>query len=578
MKRLVALLWIGLLLGGLTVTPKLARADGEVYWAKRYESEAQYEASSVAIAPNGDIIVAGHYKGDLLVLRLDSEGNVRWERSYGAENWNEAYSIAVSPNGDIIVAGFTYGISTNDHFSAWLLCLDENGSPKWQKAYKVGEDNWAYAVAVAPNGDIIVAGTLKLSRYAIVLRLNTDGSVKWAMMYSSGRENRASAVAIAENGDIIVAGSTEGSNTYGYDIWVFRLDSEGNVKWGKIYGGSGDDGHSPDSDYYEKDGMDVALAPNGDILVIGEADGFHADYPYYGSWILRLDDNGDVMWHRIYEGNAHAIAVAENGDIIVSGSSLLRLSPEGDLKWSKALEGRDIEVLPNGTAILVNDSMVARFSVEDVPEYSGWEPWSDARAWVHEIDDPWEFQVNPTEVMALSAKVGISGTNARIMNISAEVETLWTYTPKGTLEVSSEPSGAEVYINGNYTGETPITVELEAGNYTVEISKEGYEEYTTNVEVNAGDTTKITAQLREKPTTTTPSETTTTTSTTTPTTTSATQTTTSSPSPSETTTTQTPSDTTSSSPKTSTEEPKGGICGPALLLALAVVPLLRRRR
>lgn len=48
-------------------------------------------------------------------------------------------------------------------------------------------------------------------------------------------------------------------------------------------------------------------------------------------------------------------------------------------------------------------------------------------------------------------------------------------TAIGTLEVKSVPDQAEVYINGELLGSTPLTdQELKAGDYTVEVRKEGF--------------------------------------------------------------------------------------------------------
>jgi hypothetical protein len=50
------------------------------------------------------------------------------------------------------------------------------------------------------------------------------------------------------------------------------------------------------------------------------------------------------------------------------------------------------------------------------------------------------------------------------------------------VEVSSEPSGATLYVNGNQMGKTPGILKLESkNNYQIEIRKEGYETRTFNI-------------------------------------------------------------------------------------------------
>lgn len=63
---------------------------------------------------------------------------------------------------------------------------------------------------------------------------------------------------------------------------------------------------------------------------------------------------------------------------------------------------------------------------------------------------------------------------------------------KGTstnVDVSSDPSGAKVYVNGHLMGKTPVTLKLESKKvYHLEFQKEGYETkaYTITNHVGVG--------------------------------------------------------------------------------------------
>jgi hypothetical protein len=72
----------------------------------------------------------------------------------------------------------------------------------------------------------------------------------------------------------------------------------------------------------------------------------------------------------------------------------------------------------------------------------------------------------------------------------------------GDLLVTSSPSGAAVYLNGNYQGVTtsvgsPLDItDLTAGTYTVVLKKSGYQDYTTTVGIVAGQTAQVAATLQ----------------------------------------------------------------------------------
>ena len=58
---------------------------------------------------------------------------------------------------------------------------------------------------------------------------------------------------------------------------------------------------------------------------------------------------------------------------------------------------------------------------------------------------------------------------------------------KGTLHITSSPSGAEVYLDGQFQGTTPCTVvDVVPGNHTLEYRYSGYKSYTSVITVPSG--------------------------------------------------------------------------------------------
>lgn len=66
----------------------------------------------------------------------------------------------------------------------------------------------------------------------------------------------------------------------------------------------------------------------------------------------------------------------------------------------------------------------------------------------------------------------------------------------GTLQVNSTPAGAAIAVGGNDTGEvTPASFQASEGAYQVTLTLAGYQDWTQTVQVTAGQTTTIDAQL-----------------------------------------------------------------------------------
>lgn len=66
----------------------------------------------------------------------------------------------------------------------------------------------------------------------------------------------------------------------------------------------------------------------------------------------------------------------------------------------------------------------------------------------------------------------------------------------GAIKITSTPSGAEVYLNNEYRGTTPATINaVPAGNHTIEIRENGYKNWSGSVTVSPGSTASVSPVL-----------------------------------------------------------------------------------
>ncbi len=98
-------------------------------------------------------------------------------------------------------------------------------------------------------------------------------------------------------------------------------------------------------------------------------------------------------------------------------------------------------------------------------------------------------QVSPDATVKVQPRLVHSGG-------SAPTSTPTTITNRGAIEASSIPSGAKVAVDGLYKGTTPFTItDVPAGPHTLVLTLEGYIEREQVVEVRAGQTVKVDANL-----------------------------------------------------------------------------------
>ena len=80
--------------------------------------------------------------------------------------------------------------------------------------------------------------------------------------------------------------------------------------------------------------------------------------------------------------------------------------------------------------------------------------------------------------------------------VNATLTPLINQTTTGSISATSNPTGANLYLDGSLRGVTPITVaNVTQGSHVALFTKSGYQNYTTTVNVVAGQTTTVTATL-----------------------------------------------------------------------------------
>jgi hypothetical protein len=68
--------------------------------------------------------------------------------------------------------------------------------------------------------------------------------------------------------------------------------------------------------------------------------------------------------------------------------------------------------------------------------------------------------------------------------------------PSAGVSFNANPQNAEVYVDGKFRGTAPVTLQLPAGNHTVEFRLAGFTTWSRSLVVVAGDDTRVTATLQ----------------------------------------------------------------------------------
>ena len=315
--------------GGEDVYILKSNAKGDLEWQKTFGGKGDDEANSIQQTSDGGYIVAGWTesfgsgKEDVYILKLNSKGEVEWQKTFGGEEDDEANSIQQTSDGGYIVAGWTESFGSG-YEDVYILKLNAKGEIEWQKTFgernNFGDSNVdeANSIQQTTDGGYIVAGCTwpfgpRWWEDIYILKLNTKGEVEWQKTFGGGSNDGANSIQQTMDGGYIVAGWTE-SFGFGYeDVYILKLNSEGEVEWQKTFDGMKDD-----------EANSIQQTMDGGYIVAGWTKSFGSGYyEDENVYILKLNAKAEVEWQKTFDGKeddeANSIQQTTDGAYIVAG-------------------------------------------------------------------------------------------------------------------------------------------------------------------------------------------------------------------------------------------------------------------
>ncbi|MDC6350537.1 hypothetical protein PP178_03160 [Zeaxanthinibacter sp. PT1] len=398
---------------------KVSVFSGGTDWMQLYGGSAEDGFHAVISTTDGGFAALGYSRStdgelsgkvteatDFWLMKADASGTVSWSRSYGGTKEDLGQSLVQTKDGGYAVIGYAMSddgdASNNEGFhDNWILKLDESGNVEWQKSFGyVGHDH-AYDLVQTDDGGFFFVGFLDvtaangqgndgkapfLTRHGVgefwATKLGPDGQLQWRRYFGGSNNDRAHAVAKARDGGFVITGFSESddfdvSGSKGsYDFWVLKISDIGELLWERSYGGSG-----------IEISYDIAATEDGGYVIVGNSINGDGDVSVnYGEsdvWIIKIDDNGSLLWERSIGGTgfdtARSINTGSNGDLIISGYSnssdghlhmnygendawVIRTNQQGELIWKGSYGGSGMDLgfsaveVSNKDILLVGES------------------------------------------------------------------------------------------------------------------------------------------------------------------------------------------------------------------------------
>ena len=336
-------------------------ANGSKVWEKSYGGSSVEFGSSIARTPDGNFVIAAQSKStdgdissnkggsDLFVFKIDGSGNILWKKTYGGTQGEYVYSnthIAATSDGGCVIAAGTIsndGDVSGNHGDEdlWAIKLDQNGTVLWSKTFGGTLREEASGIVASPDGGFVIAGGAEsidgdvtnnhpVTGDVWLVKIDANGNKQWQTTVGGSQSDWANAITATSDNGFMIAATTfsidgDVSGNHGdYDAWIIKIDGNGNKVWAKTYGGSGYD-----------DAQSIIKVNNGFVItaITHSTDGdVIPSNGIVGAWIFQIDDTGKIIWQKNFGGSnggeAYAVIPTSDGNFVASG---LTSSNDGDV-------------------------------------------------------------------------------------------------------------------------------------------------------------------------------------------------------------------------------------------------------
>ena len=261
-------------------------SSGNWLWAKNAKESPYDYGHGIDVDASGNSYVNGDFSGtvtfgsttltssggaDIFVAKLDSSGNWLWANNAGGTSDECGNGIAVDDSGNSYVTGYFYDSATfssttltnNGVYDIFITKLDSSGNWLWAKKAGGSSNDSGNGIAVDAIGNSYVTGYFDSNAtfgsttltsngdYDIfIAKLDSNGNWLWAKNAGGTYNDYGYSIAVDASGNSYITGCFCGSATFGsttltsngdYDIFIAKLDNCGNWLWANNAGGTSDD-------------------------------------------------------------------------------------------------------------------------------------------------------------------------------------------------------------------------------------------------------------------------------------------------------------------------------------------------
>ncbi|MEZ4888558.1 MAG: T9SS type A sorting domain-containing protein [Chitinophagales bacterium] len=303
------------LVGGISLTK--IDTEGELIWKKLYKSPTpplSLLPANWGLLPlqDGGFMMAGSSytettNEDMFLMRLDSAGNELWFKRYGGSQWERGRTSGIlqGEDGNILFLAEKGIYNDLPTWDIYLVNFDKNGKMIWEKTY--GGDQFERSVGFEfdKDGGLLIGGhsrsaPAEINGDGILIKTDSEGNVLWQKLFGGSREEGAVQAQATHTREGYIAtvyiDTTLVENQEPKTVhFTYGLDAQGDIIWERHF--ASQKFKAPDDFVELEDGSIIIVGFDENVPQIPDEDNIYNIRESYG-WMAKLSSEGELLWEK----------------------------------------------------------------------------------------------------------------------------------------------------------------------------------------------------------------------------------------------------------------------------------------
>ena len=305
---------------------------------------------------DGGFVITGRkeYKSnsskDMITIRTDKNGFGIWEKTYGGSLDEEGYSVLQTQDGNILSIGYSWSYGNKQDI--FVVKSDLSGRTIWQNTYGGSNRDIGNKAVLTKDGNIAIVGQTNspgISRGnddIWLSKIDQDGNELWHKSFGIKNHETGYDLIELENGGFLIVGFRDFYESAGKDILIIKTDSEGNKLWEKTIGKDG---------FFDERAFSISKSNNYGYFICASTNATGNNW--YDPQIINIDFDGNIIWNKTYNGSGlkHtrwvSTSTSDGGAAILGTTNyyreagdnedayLIKIDKDGTKLWDYAIQG-----------------------------------------------------------------------------------------------------------------------------------------------------------------------------------------------------------------------------------------------